>query len=489
MQTFDYFLMLTHWVFLIALGYYVITNFQWYHYKFLRVVFKHHKFKWHILYFVLPVVYFIFIPDNIYSYLVLYFYIIALAIWAFNLSKKLVFTGRVLRFFFIYISFILFNDLLFLNVELDNHHTPLIECVYLLPLPISLILSNLLEKILLNRYKKLAKEKLDLMPNLKVIAVTGSYGKTSLKNFLFQMLHENFKVYATPRSVNTLTGIIADINQNLSPLTDIYIVEAGARTVGNIKEIIDLISPQIAVVGKIGEAHIEYFKDIQTIYAAKYEILESYCLQKAYIYEKNTPPNTCLAPICYFPNNAKNIHATLEGTTFSLELDSKQVEFSTKILGAFNVINIGAAIAVAKDLGIETKEIIKLVSKLEPTGHRLSKINVNGKLILDDSYNGNLDGMLEAIRLSSLHEGKKIIVTPGLVESNEESNIKLAKAIDKVFDIAIITGELNSKILQNNIHSPQKIILKDKNHIENLLKSLTHDGDLILFANDAPSYI
>ncbi|CAM2864387.1 Mur ligase family protein [Helicobacter burdigaliensis] len=489
MQTLDYFLMLTHWVFLVALGYYVITNFQWYHYKFLRVVFKHHKFRWHIIYFILPVIYFIFIPDNVYSYIVLYLYVIALAIWAFNLSKKLIFTGRVLRFFFIYISFILFNDLLFLNVGLDNPHTPLVECVYLLPLPISLFLSNLLEKILLNRYKKLAKEKLAIMPNLKVIAITGSYGKTSLKNFLFQMLHEDFKVYTTPRSVNTLAGIIADINQNLSPLTDIYIIEAGARAIGNIKEIVDLVSPQIVVVGKIGEAHIEYFKDIQTIYATKYEILQSPYLQKAYIYEKNTPPTSCNAPIFYFPHNAKNINATLDGTTFSLELDSTQVEFSTKILGAFNVINISAAIAVAKDLGIPTKEIVKLVSKLEPTSHRLSKINVNNKLILDDSYNGNLDGMLEAIRLSSLHKDKKIIVTPGLVESNEESNIKLAQAIDKVFDIAIITGELNSKILQSNIHNPQKIVLKDKNHIENLLKSLTHEGDLILFANDAPSYI
>jgi len=97
--------------------------------------------------------------------------------------------------------------------------------------------------------------------------------------------------------------------------------------------------------------------------------------------------------------------------------------------------------------------------------------------------------MLEAIRLASLHQGKKIIVTPGLVESSKEANIKLAQAIDRVFDLAIITGELNSNLLRKHIYTAQKIVLKDKTHIEHILKSTTDRGDLILFANDAPSYI
>ncbi|MDA3969036.1 Mur ligase family protein [Helicobacter ibis] len=486
MNSIDFFIMATRWVFLIALGYYVITNLQWYHYKILRVLFKHHKQRWHLFYFIIPIIFFVLIPNDIYYYVALYVYVVALIIWAFNLSKKLIVTARILRFFGIYIAFIMFNELLLLSI---NENSKSIQVVYLLPLFISIFLSSLVEKILLNRYKKLAQDTLKNMQNLKIIAITGSYGKTSLKNYIAQLLHDDFKVYATPRSVNTLTGIIADINQNLSPLTDIYIVEAGARGVGDIKEIVDLIEPQIVVVGKVGEAHIEYFKNIETIYKTKYEILTSKRLEKAYIYSGNIQPEIELHNIINFPNNPTNVEATLNGTKFTLDVGYNKLNFETRILGEFNIINIGAAIAIAHDFGLSDEKIIKKVQKLEAINHRLSKIMVNDKLILDDSYNGNLDGMLEAIRLSSLHDNKKIIVTPGLIESNEESNIKLAQAINDVFDVAIITGELNSQILKENITKAQKIIIKDKNHIENILKSTTKAGDLILFANDAPSYI
>ncbi|WP_300919000.1 Mur ligase family protein, partial [Helicobacter rodentium] len=450
MQSIDIFIMATRWIFLVALSYYVMINLQWYHYKVTRVLFRHHKQKWHLFYFVLPVLYFIFIPNNLYFYIGLYLYLILLGIWIFHLSKRLVLTSRVLRFFGLYIAFILFNELLLLRI---TEYSFLIQIVHLFPLVISIALSSLLEKILLNRYKKLALDKLSSMPNLTIIAITGSYGKTSLKNFLFQILQESFKVYATPRSVNTLTGIIADINQNLSPLTDIYIVEAGARGSGDIKEIVDLISPQVAIVGKIGEAHIEYFKSLENIYSAKYEILESAALNQAYIYKDNIQPTHCSARIINFPQDVSGIVATLEGTSFTLKVGGKKLDFQTRILGSFNVINISAAIAVAKDLGVSDEQLVKKVKKLEPINHRLSKIVVNEKIILDDSYNGNLDGMLEAVRLSSLHKGKKIIVTPGLVESSKEANIALAEAIDKVFDLAIITGELNSRLLRKHIHN------------------------------------
>ena len=463
-----------------------MVNLQWYHYKISRVLFKHHKRRWHVYYFVIPIVYFILIPDGLYFYIGLYLYILALGIWIFNLSKKLVLTGRILRFFGIYIIFIVFNEILLLKLD---EHSSLIQMIYLLPLCVSVIISSIIEGILLNRYKKLAQDKLASMQNLTIIAVTGSYGKTSLKNFLAQVLQDSFKVYATPRSVNTLTGIIADINKNLFPLIDIYIVEAGARGAGDIKEIVDLIAPQIVVVGKIGEAHIEYFKTLENIYAAKYEILESKNLTKAYIHRDNEPPTNCPIPITNFPQNVSNISATLKGTSFSLLLKGKQLDFQTHILGSFNVDNISAALMIASDFGISNDHLVRQVQKLEPINHRLSKIVVNEKIILDDSYNGNLDGMLEAIRLSSLHQGKKIIVTPGLVESSEEANEQLASAIDKVFDLAIITGELNSNLLRNNIHNAQKIILKDKSSIEHILKTTTSSGDLILFANDAPSYI
>ena len=486
MQTTDFIIIALQTIFLLILGYYVILNLQWYHYKLTRVVFKHHKWRWHIYYFLIPILYFVLIPYDLYYYLGLLVYFVALGIWALTLSKKLVFTGRILRFFGIYIGFILFNELLLLTI---NTHNALIQFVHIIPLLIAIFLSAFLEKVLLNRYKQVAKDKLSIMPGLTIIAITGSYGKTSLKNFISQILKAKYTVYSTPRSVNTLTGIIADINQNLSSLTDIYVVEAGARESGDIREIIELLEPQIVVVGKVGEAHIEYFKSIDKIYETKYEILESKRLQKVYIYKENTPPAFSPMPISYFPQNISNINATLDGTEFSLVVKGSKLDFKTEVLGAFNATNISAAISIAKDLGVENELLIKQVAKLQPIHHRLNKITVNNKIILDDSYNGNIDGMKEAIRLSSLYEGRKIIITPGLVESREKLNKELAQEIDKVFDIAIITGELNSKILKNNIFNAQKIILKDRSNIETLLKNVSLEKDLILFANDAPSYI
>ena len=311
MQNIDVFMMMSRWVFLIALGYYVIINLQWYHYRLSRVLFKHHKQRWHFFYFLVPVLYFVFIPENVYFYFGFYLYIFVLIIWALCLSKGLVLTGRVLRFFGLYLIFVLFNELLLFGSE----SSPLMRVVYLLPLIISVFLSSLVEGILLSRYKKIAIETLKSMPNLTIIAVTGSYGKTSLKNFLVQVLQDEFKVYATPRSVNTLTGIIADINQNLSSLTDIYIVEAGARRIGDIKEIVDLINPQIAVIGKIGPAHIEYFKSLDNIYKAKYEILQSPNLQKVYNYKDNTPPQNFYGDIAWYPQNISNVDLVLMDAT------------------------------------------------------------------------------------------------------------------------------------------------------------------------------
>jgi UDP-N-acetylmuramoyl-tripeptide--D-alanyl-D-alanine ligase len=116
-------------------------------------------------------------------------------------------------------------------------------------------------------------------------------------------------------------------------------------------------------------------------------------------------------------------------------------------------------------------------------------IKAGGKLILDDGYNGNIDGMLEAVRLCSLHEGRKVIVTPGLVESSNELNLKLINAINSVFDTVIVTGALNAELFDKNLKVKNKIILSDKSKMQEVLLEHIRAGDIILFANDAPNFI
>ena len=486
--------MVAQWIFVLCLAFYTALNLQWYNYSFKRVILMHHKFMWHFYYCIVPFIAYVvvfFLPhpmDNYLTIAVSAVYFLILAIWHFRLDKKLVFTMRIVRLFIILILFMALNEVMcyFLGIT-----SALLD---LMPLSFAFVISGVYEKVLLNRFIVVASDKLKIMSRLMIICVTGSYGKTSIKNFLAQILKEKYRVYATPRSVNTHTGLVADINNNLDYTTEIYIAEAGARLKGDIAQIAHFLNPQYAVIGEIGEQHIEYFKHIDNIVETKFELLQSARLKKAFVFKDNPTPPATLEPstlkkIQYFPENVRNIEANLDGTSFELFIKDEWYQFKTMILGRFNVTNLSAAIYMGVELGLRIEDIQKAVRRLEPILHRLHKIEANERLIIDDSFNGNLKGMKEAIRLSSLYNGRKIIVTPGIVESTDEANIELAQAIDEVFDIVIITGELNSKILRKHIQKAQKIILHSKNALEDMLKSCSEPNDLVLFSNDAPSYI
>ncbi len=470
----------TNVLFVTLLGWYLITNLQWYDYKLERVLFKHHKPHWHILYFIIPFIAY-YTTGKFFVIFFIFAFVPGIIIWYKKLDKKLVLTWRVKRFLILLVSLTLFQDVLCTLKE---------GCaVYgvFMPLALAYIGSYIIEKFLFKVYMKEAKKKLRAMKDLEIVCITGSYGKTSIKNFTTQILSHKFKVYATPRSVNTLGGIVADINNNLPEDTQIYVCEAGARQSGDIYEITTFLEPQTVVVGRVGEAHIEYFKSLKNIIATKLEIMQSPKLKQAFIHTSVTDePHE---KVTFSGDEIKNIDAGLQGTDFELELDGEILKLHTDILGAFQTMNIAVAVRIAKSFGLSDDEIIDAVKNLEPVEHRLQLIKAGGKIILDDGYNGNIDGMLEGIRLCSLHKGRKVIVTPGLVESSDELNLKLIEAINKVFDIVIVTGALNAELFDKNLHVKNKIMLKDKSAMVDVLANQTKSGDIILFANDAPNFI
>ena len=179
----------------------------------------------------------------------------------------------------------------------------------------------------------------------------------------------------------------------------------------------------------------------------------------------------------------------LDGIWFDVEINGQSEHFHAPVLGSFNAINLVAVILCAIELGMNIDEIKLALHNLKPVEHRLQLIKAGGKIIIDDSFNGNLQGMLEAIKIVSTYEGRKVIVTPGIMEATTEANIKLANSIDKVFDLTIVTGALNSKLLYDNINSHKVVMLSDKKEMESTLARETKIGDLILFANDAPNFI
>ncbi len=470
----------TNVLFVTVLGWYLITNLQWYDYKLSRVILKHHKPWWHVIYFFIPFVAY-YTTGKFFVIFFLFAVLPAMFVWHKKLDKKLVLTWRVKRFLILLISLVLFQDVLCTLKDACE--------VYgvFMPLAIAYIGSYMIEKFLFTAFKKEAKKKLKEMKDLQIVCITGSYGKTSIKNFVAQILSKKFNVYATPRSVNTLGGIMRDVNESLPQQTQIYVCEAGARERGDIYEITTFLEPQRVIVGKVGLAHIEYFKTLENIIATKLEIMQSPRLEMAFIHTSVTDePHE---KVTFFGDEVLNVNATLEGTDFELQLDDEVLQLHTDVLGEFQTMNIAVAIRIAKSFGMSNEDIINAVSALEPVEHRLQKIKAGGKIILDDGYNGNIDGMLEAVRLCSLHDGRKVIVTPGLVESSKELNLKLIEAINKVFDIVIVTGSLNAELFDKNLKVKTKIILHDKSSLTDLLANQTKAGDIILFANDAPSFI
>jgi len=240
----------TNVIFVMTLGWYLITNLQWYDYRIERVVLRHHKTWWHIVYFIVPFITY-YAAGKFFIPFFWFIYLPALFLWHRKLDKKVVLTWRVKRFLILLVSLTLFLDLIVVLKSLSETYA------LFFPLALTYLGSLGMEKFLFQAYKREAKKKIASMSDLTIICVTGSYGKTSMKNFIAQILSAKFNVYATPRSVNTLGGIIRDVNESLPSGTQVYICEAGAREVGDIYGIAQLLNAQIVVVGKVGHQNLE----------------------------------------------------------------------------------------------------------------------------------------------------------------------------------------------------------------------------------------
>jgi len=474
-------------LFLLAMGYYVITNLQWYSYKLKRVVFHHTKTWWHFVYFLIPYALYMLVSlTTPYGFVVAIAYLGLLFQWYKGLDKPLVWTGRVKRFYAIMVLFGIFVTFAL------GHFTVII------PILLAYLISMFIEKMLFNGFKVKAEKKIESMKELKVVGITASYGKTSIKNYIEHLLKAKYKTYATPRSVNTLGGVMKDINDDLPSDTEVYVVEMGARGEGDIAEISTFVNPHYVVVGKIGPAHIEYFRTMENIRNTKMEILKTNRLEQAWVHASAmVKPESIVHTFGEKENlDLKNplpapeflieeIEATLNETSFTLN----GTRYSASILGAFNAMNLSAAVLVAKELGLTDEEIQKGLSTLKAVDHRLQRIDAGGKVILDDSFNGNIDGTMASFELSSTYKGRKVVITPGLVEVDDALNVQVAKRANEVFDVVVVTGDLNYAIFKEYIDPDKLVKLSNKAGMEDMLVEQTMPGDLILFANDAPSFV
>lgn len=427
----------------------------------------------------------------------------------FNLAigdkNSLKFTKRLIRFIFMY--FVLVYGLNLLVFAFIQHWALILLdiIVLILFLPLIMMLAHIilcpLEHWIKKYYMNKAKKKLLSKKCIK-IGITGSYGKTSTKNILYEMLSKQFKVCVTPSNFNTEMGITRTILENLDD-HDIFIAEMGARNEGDIEVLTRLVEPDYAITTTIGPAHIETFKSLDVIERTKFELLrcmspngsavingDSNSGQRLYKKCTRTKFLTCK------PNSfayAKDIKLG-KVCTFTLVIDGKELEMKTKLLGKFNIDNITTAAALAYILGLSFKDIKDAVWALSPTPHRLELIT-SGKLsILDDSYNSNIIGASEALKTMSLFEGRKIVITPGFVELGDQqasANFKLGAEVADIADYVIIMNEINKNqilagLISHNFPKSKIFFANTRMQQKQQLEKLTCENCIILFENDLP---
>lgn len=385
--------------------------------------------------------------------------------------KKLVPTARVKRMF-------VFSGAFLLALAVSGFFTSgipqlILICAFVLftVLPEALCLLSLFalkpcEKLIARHYVNDAKKILRSVRGLKVVGITGSYGKTSTKYILTRILSERFNVLCTPESFNTPMGVVRTVREKLRADTEIFVCEMGAKKVGDIKEICDIVHPDMGLITSVGPQHLETFKSIDNVFSTKFELFDAVSKKGGRVFANGDNPiireRADGSVVLYGAEGetdfrAENIRGGRGGSEFELVLGDERITVTTRLLGRHNVQNIVGAAAVAYTLGVPAKDIAFAVSRLTPTEHRLEmKTSVGGSLLIDDAYNANPEGCLEAVRVLGSFEGmQKVIITPGLVELGEkeyECNKTLGKAAAGVCDKIIFVGQKRSEPLADGVN-------------------------------------
>ena len=435
-------------------------------------------------------------------------------------KKPLVFTDRMKRMMKIFalfnilimftsiIAYLLFDEkialayLLVLAFILYIIRSRSVKCANILAEPIE---NKINHGFYIQAQNKIKKEKEN---KLKVVGITGSYGKTSTKLVLNDIVRNSLKTYATPSSFNTPMGISKVINNELDSGTEVFISELGARYVGEIKEVAELVMPDIAIITNIGPCHIETFGSMENILNTKFELIDSlkegglaiFNYDNPYIKEKAAEVKTRKVYISleddacdYF---AKDISVGEFGTEFTLVYKNNEYKLKTKLLGKHNIYNVLLSVAAAHELGMSIEDIQKAVLDVNQVEHRLSLVeNPNNLIIIDDAFNSNPSGVQAALDVvAEFKEGKKIVISPGMVELGDiqyDENKKFGKSAASVVDHFIIVAEVNRKAIKDGLLEGglDEARIHEAASLEDaqlILQKICQAGDVILFENDLP---
>ena len=421
--------------------------------------------------------------------------------------KRLIFTTTILYFIPIVLLFFNFNNKEFVY-EMIFITTIMVYLNYFVVF-VANIINYPYERGVYYYYKHKAQSTLKSMTNLKIIGITGSYGKTSSKNILSDILNIKYNALPTPRNLNTFNGLIMTVNNHMDKFTDIFIAEMGAYVKGEIKGLCNLVHPKYGILTTIGTAHLESFGSEENIQQGKFELIESLPSDGIGVLNGDDPKQVSyklknkIKIIWIGIDNpdvdvrAVDIKCNDKGTTFNVKFkgDKKKYEFQTRLLGRHNVYNILAGIALGYEFGISISELQQAVKGVKAVEHRLELKKLNGFYMIDDAYNSNPVGAKSAVDVLSMMPGVKVVVTPGMIEladKEDEYNKEFGRQIAEVADYAVLIGEKHTKpifdgLIESGFDKNKIVVYNDVREAYKFINTIASKKEVYaLFENDLP---
>ncbi|MBI2325969.1 UDP-N-acetylmuramoyl-tripeptide--D-alanyl-D-alanine ligase [Candidatus Collierbacteria bacterium] len=340
-------------------------------------------------------------------------------------------------------------------------------------------------------------------PHLTVIGITGSYGKTSTKDFLFEILSRENQTLKTPESYNTVFGIAKVVETQLHSKLNYFICEMGAYVRGEIKELTHMVPPNYAILTAIGSQHLERFKSLENTTLAKFELIDTVKPENALVNLDNKfisnqlelPDYQGVKTYSFIDPRAdffvKSHHLTTSGSNLEVVHQSKTYHFETKLFGTSNLENLIAAIGIAFMLGLDSKIIQSSVAQITPSPHRLQLISLGKCILIDNAYSSNKTGFTKIIADLTTLPGKKALITPGIIELGDHTAViheKIGRKAAGVFDRIILVGHSErTENLARGIGQKVKIdYLANNSSVWPTIDALAKTYDWILLENDLP---
>jgi len=442
-----------------------------------------------------------------------------------NTKKKLVYTARVKRLILtdsILVILLLVLTGVFLGVGRIAGAFAILTTLQIIALVIVNWINRPVEGMINQHYINDAKKKLRSVPDLTVIGVTGSYGKTSVKYYLDTLLKEHFEVLITPESYNTPMGVVKTIRSSLKPSHQIFICEMGARHVGDIKEICDIVHPEHGIITSVGPQHLETFFNMDNIVNTKFELADA--LPEVGLLFLNGDNEYIRNHSGKYKNKifyttgewakARELESQIEegevsqyyqtgdvklsrtGTEFTVTApDGEKETFQMRLLGEHNVINVAGAVAVANTLGIPLKQLKVPVRRIQPVAHRMQLLERGNYTIIDDAFNSNPVGSRAAVETLKQFEGVRILITPGMVElgeKEEEYNYKFGTYAADCCDYILLVGEkhtapIHKGVLESGFSQERCRVFEKLEDALSFAYSIKAEGHkFILLENDLP---